>query len=160
MAERLSGTDPAAFYGTLITIVDSGLVDSLKRALDSSGLTVQELDELCSQIVENEQAAGDHLTGFVSEDTRRIVKRLYLSGLEGEQIAGVLGVDAGKVAACLTEAHLTGRQREILRLHRDGKSPTQIGRELGVHHFSVAKSLRRMGETPVSSRKGQHPLAS
>lgn len=155
LAERLAGSNTGDFFSTLVTVVDSGVIGSLKAALESTGVTVSELDELCSQIVENEREAGDHYVGFVSEDTRRIVKRLYLSGLEPAQVSLMLAVDPGKVDACLVEAHLGERQRDILRLHKSGLSPTQIGRELGEHHFSVARSLRRMGETPVSSRKAK-----
>jgi DNA-binding MarR family transcriptional regulator len=42
------------------------------------------------------------------------------------------------------ESELTERQRDVLRLHREGKNPTEIGRELDISSQGVHGHLRRL----------------
>ena len=42
------------------------------------------------------------------------------------------------------ESELTDRQRDVLRLHRDGRNPTEIGKELGISSQGVHGHLRRL----------------
>jgi predicted ArsR family transcriptional regulator len=45
-----------------------------------------------------------------------------------------------------TAVDLTDRQTDVLRLTREGKSPTEIGRELGISSQGVHGHLRRLRE--------------
>ena len=44
------------------------------------------------------------------------------------------------------EEQLTDRQREVLRLHREGKNPTEIGRLIGISSQGVHGHFRRLVE--------------
>jgi predicted ArsR family transcriptional regulator len=43
-----------------------------------------------------------------------------------------------------SEDELTDRQRDVLRLHREGKNPTEIGKELDISSQGVHGHLRRL----------------
>src|SRR5688500_8847872 len=43
-----------------------------------------------------------------------------------------------------TPSDLTDRQRDVLELHRKGKNPTEIGKELGISSQGVHGHMRRL----------------
>jgi predicted transcriptional regulator len=54
-----------------------------------------------------------------------------------------------------TDDGLTDRQRDVLRLHREGKSPTEIGKELGFTSQGVHGHLRRLRQKDLIEGTGR-----
>lgn len=59
---------------------------------------------------------------------------------------------------------LTDRQRDVLRLLREGKNPTEIGRELGISSQGVQGHMRRLRQKglaePAASPRTVAPAAN
>lgn len=56
---------------------------------------------------------------------------------------------------------LTQRQRDVLRLHREGKSPTEIGKELEISSQGVHGHLRRLRDKGlIESEPRRKPQAA
>lgn len=51
------------------------------------------------------------------------------------------------------EPKLTDRQREVLRLAQEGKSPTEIGKELGISSQGVHGHMRRLAAHGLIERE-------
>jgi DNA-binding Lrp family transcriptional regulator len=55
------------------------------------------------------------------------------------------------------ESELTERQRDVLRLQREGKTPTEIGNELGISSQGVHGHLRRLRDHGLIERGAAKP---
>lgn len=55
------------------------------------------------------------------------------------------------------ESQLTDKQREVLRLHREGKSPTEIGQAMGTTSQAVHGHFRRLRDHGLISGEPTAP---
>lgn len=95
-------------------------------------------------------------------DTLTLIRQLFLGGLPSAEVADLLGLRQEDVAATF-DTGLLGIPRHrlipsILALHREGKYPAEIGKELGVSREYAHRMLKVSGVQPhrMPSQKGEH----
>lgn len=134
------------------------------RLLDEYGLTVGELVDMVSKVAAAEppaQANGATNGGYfaprkktdrlASPEAKETVRNLFLRGFTEDQIHGILepsGISLGQVQDYISSKRMKETGKDVVRLHRDGRTVTEISRTVTLSRAVVYDLLEEAGLAP------------
>lgn len=153
-AEQLSDGTTAGFIESLITVIDSGLVQRLDDELQKHGLNLGQVMELRSQVLAEQTGCrerGERRT--LDTTSRSAVRQLFLAAFDAEQIAGMLDLAEDEVQGFLNMNQSHPKAQEVVALHHKGMFAVDIAKEVDLHRYVVRRILEQAGLTPNNKRE-------
>lgn len=149
-----AAADPGGFFARLIDYIDGHhhSMLELRAYLAEHNTTIGEITQLISDVaLDGVEPLGPGLP--FSKTVGVAIRYLYLRRFPAAAIARILNIDAAVVERWF-EHRRTGQDGEtdVIFLHGEGKSPTEIARLLHISRTTVDGLLRRSNLEPHTTR--------
>lgn len=132
------------------------LIEAVGDYTNRLGLTVGALVDIIAGVRQAEAefngGSGQH-AGSLAPETKKAVVELWLRGLDAPVVALLFCLDTERVEAHLASRRGAPYERTVIGLHREGHTPTEVSRQLGISRWQVELIVKRINEAPNSTRE-------
>lgn len=155
-ALRIAGwpdCSPAEFFEALIVVLDAieAGASVIDQELKARGLTYAEFTAMAADVSLLDCSIHDRMSTRAAA-ARKAVRRLFLADFGADHIAALLDLDPTEVEEYLRSSGMNAAGRQIVKLHREGRTPTQIAKELRIGRTTAEDAIRAIGEKPNRER--------